>query len=142
MESSIPPPVGSASTPPRSPWKIILLVLAALVGLGVVIAGGFALLVAYAFSYSPSASQHIPSKDGKYILVTSVITDKANPQYTHVTFTVQDAAGKTVFSEVTGASDRMKWRMYWGDNYRIWLNSSDIGSYCWDHQPGGIWKPR
>jgi hypothetical protein len=34
----------------------------------------------------------------------------------------------------------MKWNVVWDKENRIWLESSDIGTYYYELQPSGEWK--
>ncbi len=83
----------------------------------------------------------IKSPDGKLVLVTSVNTSKADmTKYLCVKFEIRDSSGAVLYQEQTGASTRMKWRMYWDGNRRVVLESFDIGTYAWEQQPDGKWR--
>jgi len=90
---------------------------------------------------SASRSERIASPDGSRVLVTSIVSDKADPTaYLTVAFEIRDAqTGEVLFSDTTGASDRMRWSMTWLSNSEIQLTSSDIGDYCWVETPDGTW---
>ena len=61
-------------------------------------------------------------------------------KYLCVKFEIRDSSGAVLHQEQTGASTRMRWRMYWDGNRRVVLESSDIGTYAWEQQPDGKWK--
>ena len=83
----------------------------------------------------------IQSPDGQLVLVTSINTSKDDmTKYLCVRFEIRDSSGVVLHQEQTGASTRMRWRMYWDGNRRVVLESSDIGTYAWEQQPDGKWK--
>ena len=56
-------------------------------------------------------------------------------------FEVRDAAtGRTLHRQPTRAAGRLAWSLHWLDNRTVRLESSDIGSYCWQEGAGGAWS--
>ncbi len=87
-----------------------------------------------------ASNNSIPSPDGSLTLVTSINRSKDDlTKYLCVRFQIVDSAGKVIYEEQTGASDRMRWSMQWDGNDRIVLDSSDIGTLVWERQADGIW---
>lgn len=84
------------------------------------------------------AERRLPSPDGSKVLVTSVNNSRADmTRYLTIEFEIRDAASQTVlFSEQTGASSRLAWDIRWLSDTEIQLDSSDIGTYCWQEQAG------
>jgi len=90
---------------------------------------------------SRTPTPELKSPDGQLVLVTSINTSQADmTKYLCVKFEIRDSSGTVLYQEQTGASTRMKWRMYWDGNRRVVLESSDIGTYAWEQQPDGKWK--
>src|SRR5262245_12326132 len=83
----------------------------------------------------------LSSPDGSKVLVTSVNNSQADPtRYLTLNIEIRDAATDTLlFAEQTGASSRLAWNVRWLSNTEIQLDSSDIGSYCWEEQSAGSW---
>lgn len=89
-----------------------------------------------------SSTHSIPSPDGSLTLITSMNQNKEDlTKYLCVKFQIVDATGKVWYEEQTGASDRMQWEMYWDENDRVVLESSDIGTLAWEQQADGTWRP-
>ena len=87
-----------------------------------------------------STPGRVVSPSGRYTAVTSVNRSKADmAKYLHVGFETRDAAGKLLHRERTGASDRMRWEFEWDANDRLWMHSSDIGTYSWERGADGAW---
>ncbi len=85
-------------------------------------------------------SSSIPSPDGKLTLITSINRSKDNPtKYLCVKFQIIDSTGKVLYEEQTGASDRMRWSIYWKDTQHVVLDSADIGTMIWEQQANGSW---
>ena len=56
-------------------------------------------------------------------------------------FEVRDVAtGRTLHRQATRAAGRLAWLLRWLDNRTVRLDSTDIGSYCWQEQAGGAWS--
>jgi len=56
-------------------------------------------------------------------------------------FEVRDVAtGRTLHRQATRAASRLAWSLRWLDNRTVRLDSSDIGSYCWQEGAGGAWS--
>ena len=56
-------------------------------------------------------------------------------------FEVRDVAtGRTLHRQPTRAAGRLAWSLRWLDNHTVRLESSDIGSCCWQEQAGGVWS--
>ena len=101
---------------------------------------GLIALVCGCSSRTPTP-EPIQSPDGRLTLVTSINASKDDmTKYLCVKFEIRDSSGAVLHREQTGASARMKWRMYWDGNRRVVLESSDIGTYAWEQQPDGKWK--
>ena len=82
----------------------------------------------------------IPSPDRTMMLHTRIEQSRQDPvAYLCVIFEIRDRSGRLLYSENTRASDTMRWNVSWISNDRIRLESSDIGSYDWQKQPGGGW---
>ncbi|UCG09084.1 MAG: hypothetical protein JSV83_10705 [Desulfobacterales bacterium] len=87
------------------------------------------LLIA-ACGQSPSTSLSIPSPDGSLLLKSSVNHSIEDPaRYLCVIVEVKNLYGKTLYREITPASDTMRWSIQWISNDAILLDSSDIGRY-------------
>lgn len=55
-------------------------------------------------------------------------------------FDVRDVAtGRTLHRQATRAASRLAWSLRWLDNRTVRLESSDIGSYCWQEGADGAW---
>jgi hypothetical protein len=79
---------------------------------------------------SPSISLPIPSPDGRLLLKSGVNHDPKDPaRYLRVIVEIKDLYGKTIFREITPASDTMRWSIQWIGNDKVLLDSSDIGKY-------------
>lgn len=83
----------------------------------------------------------IISPDKKYNLITSINQDKRDrTKYLCVKFEIVEiSSGKCVFHEQTDSSDNMRWEMAWDGNSRVWLKSSDTGTYYWEKQNNNAW---
>jgi len=87
-------------------------------------------LAAAGCGQSPSLSLPIPSPDGRLLLKSGVNRDTQDPaRYLRVIVEIKDLYGKTIFREITPASDTRRWSLQWIGNDRILLDSSDIGRY-------------
>jgi hypothetical protein len=88
-----------------------------------------------------ASSSPVASPDGKFVLVASINRSKANMlTYLCVVLDIRDSNGASLQTIQTGASDRLKWKVAWDRNNRIWLDSSDIGVYCWEKSRSGRWQ--
>jgi len=84
--------------------------------------------------------QVIHSPDEQFVLVIDLNQSKSDlTKYLCLKFTIQDADENVLFQEQTGASTTMRWKMAWDEDSRVWLYSSDIGTYYWEQQAEGIW---
>jgi hypothetical protein len=118
--------------------KLIKRSLVGLVLMGVACFAGIAVICA---PTATGQSQTIISPDGQHAFRTFVERDKSDRmRYLHVFIEVLDARGDVVTTLETGASHRMRWSVAWDGMNRIWLNSSDIGTYYWQQQAGGDWE--
>lgn len=56
-------------------------------------------------------------------------------------FEVRDVAtGRTLHRQATRAAGRLAWLLRWLDNRTVRLDSTDIGSYCWQEGADGAWS--
>jgi hypothetical protein len=68
------------------------------------------------------------------------MASRADPKtYLCVVFEIQDATGKVLHRENTGASTVHRWNMYWKTDDVVQLDSSDIGPRSWRRQANGKW---
>lgn len=79
------------------------------------------------------------SPDGALAIYSFVNDGRADPKLvTLIGFEVRDDKGAVHVRRQTIASDRMRWRMGWDADGRVWLNSRDIGYLCWVRKPGSM----
>ena len=97
------------------------------------IALGLAVLLSVACRQDGQDLEGIPSPDGRFRLVVHI-------QDGTVVFTINDAANAVLHVQDTRASHYQRWKVGWDDDGRVWLNSSDIGTYVWEEQADGSWK--
>lgn len=85
--------------------------------------------------------QVINSPQNDRSLVISVNTSRDDPtRYLTLVFEVHDkASGELLHRQQTLASSRMAWSMRWLDSHTVQLDSSDVGTYCWQEQPEATW---
>lgn len=83
----------------------------------------------------------IDSPNQDRTLLIEVNTSQDDPtRYLTLVFEIHDKATQAVLHrQQTNASSRLAWSMRWLDNTRVQLSSSDVGTYCWQEQPGGAW---
>ena len=56
-------------------------------------------------------------------------------------FEVRDSAtGRALHRQATRAASRLAWSLRWLDNRTVQLQSSDIGTYCWQEGAAGAWS--
>ncbi len=99
----------------------------------------FLFVLAWAFLLSGSAcrknhvSAPLPSPSGLYSVVSRVNReDEESKTFLYVVLEIRDKSGSILQSFQTRASDRMKWKIAWDKQDRLWLDSSDIGTYYWE----------
>jgi len=81
----------------------------------------------------PPVEGVIHNCDGSLSLKLNLHRESKNPDIRDtISFEVLDNNDKILFRCQTIASDRMRWRMGWDRENRIWLNSMDIGILCWE----------
>lgn len=85
--------------------------------------------------------QVIDSPQNDRTLTIGVNISRDDPtQYLTLVFEVRDkASGDLLHRQQTRASSRMAWSMRWLDNNTIQLESSDVGTTCWQEQDDGAW---
>lgn len=83
----------------------------------------------------------IDSPQSDRMLVIRVNTSRDDPtRYLTLVFEVHDkASGELLHRQPTRASSRMAWSMRWLDSHTVQLDSSDVGTYCWQEQPDATW---
>ena len=74
-------------------------------------------------------------------LVITVDANRDDPtRYLTLIFEVRDKATQAILHrQQTHASSRLAWSMRWLDNSAVQLQSSDVGTYCWQEQQDGSW---
>jgi hypothetical protein len=116
-------------------WRISLIILGALALIAVI----WIALILYLFTRTePYVSVPVYSGDGSRVIIPTINYDKTDAgTYLCVHIEIRDAqSGKSIYQVQTHASDRMRWSVSWIDNATIRLDSSDIGTYCWQDQNG------
>jgi len=89
---------------------------------------------------SPSTSVSIPSPDGRLLLKSSVNQSPEDPaRYLCVIVEIKNLYGKTIYREITPASDTMRWSINWISNDAILLEGSDIGRYIIRRMDDKLW---
>lgn len=83
----------------------------------------------------------IDSPNQDRALVIKINRSQDDPaKYLALGFEIRDKASQVVlYRQQTHASSRLAWSMRWLDNATVQLSSSDIGTYCWQEQAGGVW---
>ena len=83
----------------------------------------------------------IDSPNQDRTLVIGINRSQDDPtNYLTLVFEIRDKATQAVLHrQQTNASSRLAWSMRWLDNATVQLSSSDIGTNCWQEQPGGVW---
>jgi hypothetical protein len=76
----------------------------------------------------------IPSPDGTVLICPYVVG--TSPE---VLFELRDSRNRRLFSDSTGASDRLRWEFRWEDADTFVLESSDIGDVRWRRDAKGVW---
>jgi len=81
------------------------------------------------------------SPDKKRVAIVELITSKRDlTKYLTLRLIVQDnQTGQRLLETNTGASIRMRWSLKWLSNSEVQLESSDIGTYCWQEVLGTGW---
>lgn len=89
----------------------------------------------------PYVPDSISSPDGSKRIVPSINFDKTDyDTYLLVQLDLQDTqTGESLFQVQTRASDRHEWKLEWLNERMFLLDSSDIGSYCWQ-EVSGNWE--
>jgi hypothetical protein len=98
-------------------------------------------LILYLFTRTePYVSVPVYSGDGSSVIIPTINYDKEDASaWLCVHIEIRDVqSGKSLYQVQTHASDRMRWSVSWVNNTTIRLDSSDIGSYCWQDQ-NGVW---
>ena len=96
------------------------------------------LLIAGCRRSSAPAAQKSP--DGSMTLTTAVNQSDVDPtRYLCVIVDIADERGRTLYHEVTPASDTMRWSVRWVSDREILLKSSDVGVYHIRRRPNGVW---
>jgi len=111
--------------------------------------GGWQELVVWPQSVSAPASGNrmsaqptlIDSPQQDRTLVITVDANRDDPtRYLTLVFEVRDKATQAILHrQQTHASSRLAWSMRWLDNSFVQLQSSDIGTFCWQEQQDGTW---
>ncbi len=85
--------------------------------------------------------ESIDSSQNDRALTIGVNASRDDPtQYLTLVFEVRDkASGDLLHRQQTRASSRMAWSMRWLDNNTVQLESSDVGTYCWQEQADDAW---
>lgn len=80
-----------------------------------------------------------PQQDRTLVITTN--TSRDDPTfYLTLIFEVRDKTTQTILHrQQTHASSRLAWSMAWLDNSIVQLQSSDIGTTCWQEQHDGTW---
>lgn len=98
-----------------------------------------------------SRRQELPDATAEPVLIVSpqqdrtlsitVNTSRDDPAlYLTLIFEVRDKATQAILHrQQTYASSRLAWSMRWLDNNVVQLQSSDIGTFCWQEQQEGSW---
>jgi hypothetical protein len=64
------------------------------------------------------------------------------PGDTIVRYEVRDATGQTLIASKERASCVGTWGLFWDHKDRLWLVSSDIGTYLWERGRSGAYEER
>jgi hypothetical protein len=85
----------------------------------------------------------IPSSD-RQLVAEADVNRRANDRkhYLCLRITIRDVEGTELLATQTGASYRMRWRLAWDPVNRLWLYSSDRGTFYWERQGDGRWEER
>ena len=86
------------------------------------------------FSGGRNSIPPMPSPDGSVLICPYVIGTSPD-----VLFELRDTKNRRLFSDATGASDRMRWEFRWEDADTFVLESSDIGGVRWRRDTNGAW---
>ena len=122
----------------RKQLKISLIILGSLVLVTLI----WIVLIIFLFSgVHPYVPKPLYSPDGTKVIIPIINFNKEDQdKYLLVHIKIQEIkSGETLFQVQTRASDRMRWSVNWIDNNTVILNSSDIGTYCWEEN-NDSWK--
>jgi hypothetical protein len=99
-----------------------------------------AILLTLSLACGRSAPQEwrFPSPDGRLALAVSVNQSQAPPPPTCAcTSKSVRPKPRVLYCEQTSASSRLTWSVEWEDNMRLQLDSSDVGTLCWEDVGSG-----
>jgi hypothetical protein len=119
--------------------KKLLRISSILIGIFALIAIVWIALILFFFTgVHPYTPDPIYSPDESTVIIPMINFDKANyATYLLVHLKIQDTrTGDILYQVQTGASDRMRWSVFWLNNNTFQLESSDIGFYCWKEEVG------
>ena len=74
-----------------------------------------------------------PSPDGQYSLTL------VQPSDQEVTFRITTADGTEIFAPDDTWAARHRTHFLWDDDGRVWVYSSDVGTYVWEAGDGAAW---
>ncbi len=75
-----------------------------------------------------------PSPDGRHTLTL------LQPDAKTLSFCVTDAEGAEVLAPADTWAGRHRTHFLWDDDGRVWVYSSDIGTYVWEESDDGSWS--
>jgi hypothetical protein len=115
-----------------------------LIGLGILVLVALIWVVLIIFFYAgthPYEPKPVYSPDGTRVIIPTLNFDKEDQdKYLLVHLKIQNTESEEILFQVqTRASDRMRWSVDWIDNNTVILDSSDIGTYCWEEN-NNSWK--
>jgi flagellar basal body-associated protein FliL len=122
----------------RKRLKILLIIMGILVLVALI---WIALIIFFYSGAQPYVPKPVYSPDGTRVIIPTINFNKADKdKYLLVHIKIQNTkSDETLFQVQTRASDRMRWSVDWIGNNTLILNSSDIGSYCWEEN-NDRWK--
>lgn len=74
-----------------------------------------------------------PSPDGRFLLTL------AQPRPQDLAFSVTTADGAEILAPDDTWAARHRTHFLWDDDGRVWVYSSDIGTYIWEESDEGVW---
>ena len=105
---------------------------------------GAAVLVFYLAAADGSRRPSVINKPGDYLVGQTRHSLRVwiGPGDTIVRYEVKDATGLMLIASKERASCVGTWGLFWDQKDRLWLVSSDIGTYLWERDGSGVYQER